>query len=64
MESLLARSVGSESDRSEYYASMTLVVLRKLAKDLGIIAALAEDADLRLPLVEQMRALVTEMRTR
>jgi len=36
LESLLARSVGSESDRSEYYASMTLVVLRKLAKDLGI----------------------------
>ena len=36
MESLLARSVGSESDRSEHYASMTLVVLRKLAKDLGI----------------------------
>ena len=35
-----------------------------LAKDLGIIAALAEDADLRLPLVEQMRALVTEMRAR
>ncbi|WP_158967325.1 NAD(P)-dependent oxidoreductase [Chachezhania sediminis] len=35
-----------------------------LVKDLGIIAALAKDADLRLPLVEEMRALLTEMRAR
>lgn len=35
-----------------------------LAKDLGIITSLAEDAKLRLPLVQTMRDLVTEMQAR